>query len=122
MLSDCLKAFKSFFIIKSPKKSKTAFKTALCFRFAQTLLNLASSIRGAVFRLILFVKSKSKSNYEFASLIRLYARFARSRNKFRHENIDFLGFRSFKSGFSEGRWSNIASSLVDTRSIRPCIV
>jgi len=36
------------------------------------------SILGAVFRLIWFVKSKSKSNYEFASLIRLYARFARS--------------------------------------------
>ena len=52
-------------------------KTALGFRFAQTLLNLASSIRGAVFWLILFVKSKSKSNYEFASLIKLYARFAR---------------------------------------------
>ncbi|KKZ45143.1 hypothetical protein BFR82_00065 [Acinetobacter pittii] len=42
MLSECLKAFKSFFIIKSQKKSKTAFKTALCFRFAQTLLNLAA--------------------------------------------------------------------------------
>ena len=97
-------------------------KTALGFRFAQTLLNLASSIRGAVFWLILFVKSKSKSNYEFASLIRLYARYARSRGEFQHENIDFLGFKSFKSGFSEGRWSNIASSLVDTRSIRPCIV
>jgi len=50
MLSDCLKAFKSFFIIKSPKKLKTAFKTALCFRFAQTLLNLAAlDSWGAVF-------------------------------------------------------------------------
>ena len=75
-------------------------KTALGFRSAQTLLNLASSIRGAVFWLILFVKSKSKSNYEFASLIKLYARFARSRGNFQHENIDFLGFKSCKSGFS----------------------
>ena len=49
---------------------------------ARTLLKLASSLRGAIFRLILFVKSKSKSNYEFASLIRLYARFARSRFKY----------------------------------------
>ena len=89
---------------------------------ARTLLKLASSLRGAIFRLILFVKSKSKSNYEFASLIKLYARFARSRCRFQHENIDFLGFKSFKSGFSEGRGSNIASSLVDTRSVKPCIV
>ena len=27
-----------------------------------------------------------------------------------------------KSGFSEGRKPNIASSLVDTRSVNPCIV
>ena len=52
----------------------------------------------------------------------IFARFAQSRGKFQHENIDFLGFKSFKSGFSEGRGSNIVSSLVDTRSIRPCIV
>ena len=47
-------------------------KTALGFRSAQTLLNLASSIRGAVFWLILFVKSKSKSKNGFASLIELF--------------------------------------------------
>ena len=97
-------------------------KTALGFRFAQTLLNLASSIRGAVFWLILFVKSKSKSNYEFASLIEFFCSLRSSRGKFQHENIEFLGFKSFKSGFSEGRWSNIASSLVDTRSVNDCIV
>ena len=32
----------------------------------------------------------------------IFARFARSRGNFQHENIDFLGFKSFKSGFSEG--------------------
>ena len=51
-----------------------------------------------------------------------FARFARSRCIGLHENIDFLGFKALKSGFSEGRGSNIASSLVDTRSVRPCIV
>ena len=51
-----------------------------------------------------------------------FARFARSRCIGLHENIDFLGFKSFKSGFSEGRGSNIASSLVDTRSVNDCIV
>jgi len=89
---------------------------------ARTLLKLASSLRGAIFRLILFVKSKRKSNYEFASLIEFYARFARSRGEFQHGNIDFLGFKSLKNGFSEGLWSNIASSLVDTRSVIDCIV
>ena len=37
----------------------------------------------------------------------IFARFAQSRGKFQHENIDFLGFNSLKSGFSEGKGRNL---------------
>ncbi|MFW2018672.1 hypothetical protein ACG92T_16300, partial [Acinetobacter ursingii] len=71
-------------------------KIALGFRYAQTLLNLAFARFGGQFFGSFrceFEKSKgkSKSNSEFASLIKLYARFARSRLKFLHLNFTFLG-------------------------------
>ena len=87
------------------------------------LFDLVSLGFGAVFLQILFVISKKQKQewIRFAHRA-IFARFARSRGNFQHENIDFLGFKLFKSGFSEGRGSNIASSLVDTRSVKPCIV
>ena len=75
MLSKYLKAFKSFLLLKA-KKSKTAFKTALCFRFAQTLLNLAALDSWGSFskRPARTLKTRMDSS---RSLIKLYARFAR---------------------------------------------
>ena len=51
---------------------------------ARDILTSLCSVRGAVFRLLLVVNSKSKNDYEFASLISFYARYARSRRKDQH--------------------------------------
>jgi len=53
-------------------KKRGVVKTALGTHFARTLLNLAMLDSRGSFSLILFVKSKSKNNYEFASLIKLF--------------------------------------------------
>ena len=46
-------------------------KTALCTRFARTLLLLASLAALGQFLLLHYMTTQSKSNYVFASLIRL---------------------------------------------------
>ena len=52
-------------------------KIALCFRFAQTLLKLVSLVSWGKFFKVLGV---FKSDYEFASLIRFFFRFAHNAN------------------------------------------
>ena len=59
-------------------------------------------------------KQKQKSDYELAKA-RIFLSKTHDSHDCRKSN-----FVKSKSGFSEGRGSNIASSLVDTRSANPC--
>jgi len=68
---------------------------------ARVILTSLCSVWGAVFGLILFVNSKSKSDYGFASLIGLYARFARSRRKGQHVIHYQFEADILKNSFSE---------------------
>jgi len=92
-----LKAFKSF--LKDKKRIKSKIK-GYGTRFARVFLKS---------------KGKSKSNYGFRYRSRLFkSKSARNRH--------FLGVKGIKSGNQRGEGRNLACSLVDTRSIRPCIV
>ena len=48
---------------------------------------------------------------------RLWIRFARSRCEFQHGNVNFLGFKSLKSGFSEGRMVEYGSLRSQTLAL-----
>ena len=55
-----------------------------------------SSQLGAVFQM-LGIDHKTMDSLRSLSF---FARFARSRGKFQHKNINFLGFKALKNGFS----------------------
>ena len=73
-------------------------------------ISLSLDLRGnfSVLSVVILNKSKgkSKSNSEFAALIELHARFARSSSRFLHLIYPFLGSTTEKSGFSEGLNAN----------------
>ena len=94
------KLLKRFKTIKK-ENLKNLWITALCTRFAR-IFDFALLSRGAVICKYRTWIQKAKATMASLRSVVFYTRFARSRCEFQHGNVNFLGFKSLKSGFSEG--------------------
>ena len=85
-------------------------KTALCTRFARTLVQVGQAdLLGGSFSKNSSRQKKQKQKQKrlgcrYAQ--KLYARFARLDTKASEKNKNFLDAKYFKNGFSEGRGAN----------------